>query len=109
MMKLNEFVKQSILQIADGLNQAIADAPACGIKINPTTGRTGETSTINFSVNVVAEGKGGLDIKVLDLGASVSAASKIDFSVKVQLPCMKDEYKPVRPTYDNAKVADDAE
>lgn len=85
-MELKEFVKQSIIQIGEGITDAISKAEDIHMLINPS----GENTKICFSVNVATEMKGGASIQVLNAGGSSSTTNRINFDVEVKYPGMKD-------------------
>lgn len=106
-MNLRDFVKETLCEIAEGVEQANATLKSTGACVNPckTTRRAGEHSKltpllheIEFDVAVTAEEgketKGGIGIMVGSLGlgsqgrseASGSTHSRVKFTIPMLLP-----------------------
>lgn len=97
-MNLKDFVKESILQIGDGINAAIEEADASGVLVNPGTTIEARSCVIRFSVNVETEKEGGMSLQVLGGTVSKVTSNRLEFGIKVAYPGMtgQDEWKPTR-------------
>ena len=84
-MNLKDFVKDSILEIAEGVNDAIKDQEKYGIVINPA-GADRSVERIHFLVNVFTETEGKACIKVAGIDKSKAVTQQIDFNVNIQMP-----------------------
>ena len=82
-MDLKTFVKESIQQIAEGLNEAKEESEQYGIIVNPSQTGMGNVTKISFSLNVTTENKGGMNLKIVDAGTSTSTANRIEFEIEV--------------------------
>lgn len=111
-MDLSEFVKQTLLQILDGVHAAQQEAPSKGAEVNPHLSASGEFMSragilhtgrdaahlVQFDVALtVNEGtgtKGGIGVfaGAINLGSAgeskteSSSVSRIQFSVPIKLP-----------------------
>ncbi|MCC8117249.1 MAG: hypothetical protein LIP09_00660 [Bacteroidales bacterium] len=79
-MKINEFIKQSLLDVAQGLK----DAQAAGVKIS-SAGPDSSEVRVSFSIGVEVEKKGGVVLSVFNGAAGKSTANRLEFSVDAQL------------------------
>lgn len=97
-MELKEFIKETLLQIRDGISDAIENSKDSGLSINPATNMKADVQTIKFSVMVETSNKGGINIKIAEGGYSTNSVNRIEFEVKAILPCTEDvRYKKDRP------------
>lgn len=97
-MELKEFIKEALLQIGDGITDAIESSKDSGLCINPATDMKAGEQTIKFSIMVETSSKGGINIKIAEGGCSTNNVNRIDFEVKAILPCTEDtRYKKDKP------------
>lgn len=82
-MRLDEFVKETILQIAKGVQDAIDEQK--GFAINPL-GREWEVKMIKFNIAVETETKAGAGIKVITGSIESKTTNTIQFEVPIKLP-----------------------
>jgi hypothetical protein len=101
-MELKEFIKNTLTQIADGVQEAINIADGNGYTICPTTLKTGKECTIHFDLAIESETEGGASIKVLTGSMKEKSANRVTFDVGMLLPSTKANPSKPRPTYDDA-------
>lgn len=89
-MELNEFVKETLIQIADGVKKAIDETKDEEFNINPAREMKPDVQVVKFSVMVETSTKGGINIKIADAGASTSNVNRVEFDIKMTLPCTED-------------------
>lgn len=94
-MRLDEFIKETLLQIAKGVQDAIDEQK--GFEINPNE-KEAEIQTIKFSISLSTETKAEAGIKVLSAAHDTTSLNKIDFEVKMRLPKTHKEGKPKPPS-----------
>lgn len=94
-MRLDEFIKETLLQIAKGVQGAIDEQK--GFEINPNE-KEAEIQTIKFSISLSTETKAEAGIKVLSAAHDTTSLNKIDFEVKMRLPKTYKEGKPKPPS-----------
>ncbi len=89
-MELNEFVKETLVQIAEGVKKAIDATDGEGFSINPAKDMKADVEVIKFNVLVETSSKGGMNIKIAEAGCSTNNVNRIEFEVKMTLPCTND-------------------
>lgn len=94
-MRLDEFIKETLLQIAKGVQGAIDEQK--GFEINPNE-KEAEIQTIKFSISLSTETKAEAGIKVLSAAHDTTSLNKIDFEVKMRLPKTHKEGNPKLPS-----------
>lgn len=94
-MRLDEFIKETLLQIAKGVQDAIDEQK--GFEINPNE-KEAEIQTIKFSISLSTETKAEAGIKVLSAAHDTTSLNKIDFEVKMRLPKTHKEGNPKPPS-----------
>ena len=102
-MELKEFVKNTLTQIADGVQEAINASEGKGYIVSPTSGSRKE-STIHFDLAVESEQNGGANIKVLSGNVKERTANRVTFDVDMVLPSKATKEAPKRPTYSQKEL-----
>lgn len=97
-MELKEFVKNTLTQIAEGVQEAINEADGKGYVVSPTLG-TGKECTIHFDLAIESEQDGRANIKVLSGNVKERIANRVTFDVGMVLPGKVTKNAPKRPTY----------
>ena len=82
-MRLDEFVKETILQIAKGVQDAIDEQK--GFQVNPMS-REWEVKMIKFNIAVETDTKAGAGIKVISGSIESRTVNTIEFEVPIKLP-----------------------
>ena len=82
-MRLDEFVKETILQVAKGVQDAIDEQK--GFQVNPMS-REWEVKMIKFNIAVETDTKAGAGIKVLSGSIESRTVNTIEFEVPIKLP-----------------------
>lgn|GEM_PF-3465283 len=83
-MELKEYVKKSLLEIAEGVDEAIKESAGKGYYISPADKDT--PAMVKFRISVEASVKGGLSLKVIDSGLSEHSSNTLEFEIPVILP-----------------------
>ena len=82
-MRLDEFVKETILQIAKGVQGAIDEQE--GFAVNPL-GREWEVKKVKFNIAIETDTKVGAGIKVISGSVESKTVNTIEFEVPIKLP-----------------------
>lgn len=101
-MELKEFIRNSLTQIADGVQAAINDSKDKGYLINPSVAKVGTTYTVHFDLAVESAKEGKADIKILNGGLSEKNVNRLSFDVNMTFPTSGTSRKPIRPVCDNS-------
>lgn len=96
-MKLKDFIRESLTDIAQGIREAQEQSSGC--IVNPTTGR-GTTHSVHFDLTVQTDTEGKAGISVLSAGMSEKTCNRITFDVNLYLESPANERRgPKRTTY----------
>ena len=82
-MRLDEFIKETLLQIAKGVQGAIDEQK--GFAVNPL-GREWEVKMVKFNIAIETDTKAGAGIKVISGSVESKTVNSIEFEVPIKLP-----------------------
>lgn len=82
-MRLDEFVKETILQIAKGVQDAIDEQK--GFEVNPEDVQP-KPQNVKFCVAVESDAKAEMGIKVVGGSVQSKTVNTIEFEVPIRLP-----------------------
>ncbi len=85
-MELNEFIRNTLTDIATGIQGAIDESAGKGYWVNPSASVESSTYTVHFDLAVESEKDGKADIKVLHGGISEKSLNRLSFDVNMTFP-----------------------
>lgn len=99
-MQIDEYVREVLVQICSGVQEAMEQVRGCGSRINPTFGSVSSANktTVQFDIGVETEssskGGGKAKISVAGIGGQIgkelattsTSSNRVQFSVGVLLP-----------------------
>lgn len=86
-MELKEFINNTLMQIAEGVQEAIDNSKGKGFQVSQTDNEFGRSCSIHFDIAVESEAEGNAGIKVVGGGISKRSANRISFDLTMILPC----------------------
>lgn len=102
-MELKEFIKNTLTQMADGVQEAIDASKGQNYLVNPSTSKIGADCIVHFDLSVESGKEGAASIKVLGGGVSERSLNRITFDINIKLPTSGNSVPPKRPEpFDNS-------
>lgn len=99
-MRLKDFVTNTLIQIAEGVEDAINASQGKGYDINPSfDNKMSNTYCIRFDLSVENEVNGGANIKVLSGSMAEKSFNRISFEVNMTLPSTPQLSRPRKPNF----------
>lgn len=96
-MELKEFIKTTLTQIAEGVQDAIDASEGKRYLVNPCAGKIAATQTVRFDLSIESEKDGAASIRVLSGTASERNVNHISFEVSMTYPHSGEIEPPKRP------------
>lgn len=82
-MRLDEFIKETLLQIAKGVQGAIDEQN--GFEVNPI-GKEWMVKMVKFNIAIETDTKAGAGIKVISGSVESKTVNTVEFEVPIKLP-----------------------
>lgn len=98
-MELNEFINNTLSQIAEGVQAAIDASEGKKYLVNPCTGKIAAPQIIRFDLSIESEKEGAASIRVLSGAASERNVNHISFEVSMTYPHSGEIEPPKRPNH----------
>lgn len=96
-MELKEFIKTTLTQIAEGVQNAIVASEGGGYLVNPSATKIGADCKIHFELSVESGKKGEASIKVLGGSVEEHSVNRIAFDINMTLPTSGNINGPRKP------------
>ena len=88
-MELEDFINNTLTQIAEGVQGAIDQSEGNGYRVSPALGNIGNSCIVHFDLAIECEKKAGANVKIASGNLSERTANRINFDISMTLPSPK--------------------